>query len=314
VTDTEPSRPKVAIVGTFQVGKSTLMNCLLADDVVDMGDGLPTTHVVSAWRHGSPEVARLYHGGQREPLPMDLAEYRRHDGATGKAFMSLDRVEFVMDRECLRQVDILDTPGLNAAGAEGEREKKLTIAAVGEADACLVVVKNQQLSQSEHDLIQQVEATGKPYAVVMNCFDNDPGTSEAVRKVRKVVDAQLASVGASPVPVFGSERVWTCNVGWYLWAKLDGDASDGRRHKLSDLDDRIERFFRNQKKPRPEKAEILRLSNVTPVIDFVAGTGPAFLPLPARLQLCGAFTGWRQELAVLAREASCLAASGASEA
>lgn len=301
-------KARVAIIGTFQVGKSTLVNCLLADELADMavegGEGLPTTHVVSTWRHGDTEEALLFHDRQCQPLHMDLAQYSKLDRQSDKVFRNLDRKEFVLNRECLRWIDLRDTPGLDAAGQEGELDKQRTMEAVGreEVDFLLVLVWAEQLPQGVlSELGKVMSDIRKPFAVVMNCLGNP--RCQDCEGARRAAEAQLDALGLSPVPVAGGQTVWTCNLAWYLWARI-GDRHGGRYEgKLKGWRDDLERSFPRGGLGKPTWERVAEQSAVQPLVDFVTGGGTSFAPLPARVALHREAAAWRASLRGLVQKA-----------
>lgn len=50
--------PIIAIYGGYQVGKSTLLNCLLGQYVALVGKGIATTALVSRYRYGRCSILR----------------------------------------------------------------------------------------------------------------------------------------------------------------------------------------------------------------------------------------------------------------
>lgn len=60
--DFHSEKPVVAIVGGFQIGKSTLVNCLLDDRYAPTGKGLRTTAASTLFRYGEAEEVWLFHG------------------------------------------------------------------------------------------------------------------------------------------------------------------------------------------------------------------------------------------------------------
>lgn len=301
----DSAMPVVAIVGTYQVGKSTLMNCLLADSVAHMGDGNPTTHVVSTFRHGNDEIARLFHDNSDTPLKMDLPEYRKHDGTSKNAFKELDRVEFVMNRECLRHAVVMDTPGLDARGEEGSKDTLQTMAVLDDpqdpVDFVLVVLP-EKLSAPSEKVIREVARRHTPFAVIMNCMeDRDPG---ACTESRDAIEARIKNLGASPVPIAEGRTVWPCNLAWYLWSQLDAGDRSGCSDKLAEWCHSIRSRFKRRIRMEPSKPQIAAMSRVEPVLDFFRGGGMAFAPLRAHVDLSRAFDTWRQERHGLALKAS----------
>ena len=298
-------KPQIAVVGTFQVGKSSMMNCLLADSCADIGKGIPTTHTVSTWRFSDApqQLVSLYETGSSSPVSMTLDGYLIHDHATSSVFPKLERMEFHLNRDCLRQVDILDTPGLDASGPNGERDAALAYEAIDRADFCLLVVTNLGLSTFDRCLAQRIARNRKPFAVVMNCWDSadwDPSGQVNQRVAREEIPGQLREMNATPISVEAGCPVWACNVAWCWVAEMTKIPPDKlpQRHskRLEELRRSVTRHFREQERELPATEELRRLSNFLPVQEFLCGTGLRVRTAPTIARLNNAAEAWRQDL------------------
>jgi hypothetical protein len=314
--DPPAARPRIAIVGTFQVGKSTLMNCLLTCSVADMGEGLPTTHAVATYRFAADGVedAHLYPGG----LEMEMADYwgahARAQAENRPLIKNLERVEFDLNRPSLRAIDVLDTPGLDAPGEHGRVDKERTEGAMAKADFVLFVVPNRDITEMERSLIRQIAVTNKPYAMLMNCFDPngwEPGNARNEHYAATVA-AQLPQMGATPIAPTKSSPVWACNAAWYWVAEMAElpaeQLSPRHRERLDELRDRVGHHFRKQRRGIPEPEELKRLSSFLPVQEFLCGTGLQARTASAIVRLNNAAQEWRQDLSKGLQEAMDVAA------
>ncbi len=88
---------------------------------------------------------------------------------------------------------VVDTPGADAVGQVGQRERELALAAAGEADFLIIVFDAiQGIKQTELDLYEQLIALSKPYIVVLNKTD-------LVRKdEQKVTELAARQLGLQP--------------------------------------------------------------------------------------------------------------------
>lgn len=67
---------------------------------------------------------------------------------------------------------VVDTPGADAVGQVGEREREEALLAAAQADVLIIVFDAiQGIKQTELDLYQRLKALNKPYIVVMNKMD-----------------------------------------------------------------------------------------------------------------------------------------------
>ena len=135
----DADRPiKVAFLGEFSTGKSSLINALL-DGAVKLPEGMaPVTASLTEIRYAAaPEAEVVYADGQRERVaPDDLERHvDQRSTATGKR---PQRLILGVPSAYLRTVTILDTPGFNANNFEHEQAAQQVIT---EADVVLWVFK-----------------------------------------------------------------------------------------------------------------------------------------------------------------------------
>lgn len=131
----------IVIVGEFNAGKSACINSLLHQEVLEEGV-IPTTHQVTILRYADPPVSQLRDGGILElGYPVDF----------------------------LRDVSIVDTPGVNAILREHEQ---LTEDFVPRSDLILFVTSvDRPFTQSERLFMERVRAWGKKVVIILNKID-----------------------------------------------------------------------------------------------------------------------------------------------
>ena len=92
---------------------------------------------------------------------------------------------------------VIDTPGADAVGALGEREKNLALTASEGADFLVIIFDALQgIKKSEQELFGEFSALKKPYIVVLNKIDLIPR-----RDLDKVIASAAANLGLKPEQV-----------------------------------------------------------------------------------------------------------------
>lgn len=194
--------PRMAVLGEFNAGKSTLVNALLGAEVAPMSV-LPMTAVLHHVRYAAEPYARLSlgDGGERVVEPRALAAALAESSAAGGR---ASRVTIGLPFEPLRRVELIDTPGFNAPEVEHAREAER---ALDEVDVALWLFDATQLGKaSEVSRLRAVVDAGVPFLCVANKRDRlAPGDVCVVEHA--LVDV-LAGVGAAPLapPVLVSAR------------------------------------------------------------------------------------------------------------
>ena len=149
----------LVVVGEYNAGKSTLINCLLGEKALESGD-LPTTREVHLLKHGDVRSSHEAEPGLlHHQLPCDL----------------------------LRDLSIVDTPGTNSMQ---RREQELTESFVPRADLVLFLTTLvRPYTASEHDFLRLIKSWGKKILFVVNHADV-ARDSEQIERVREYVREQ----------------------------------------------------------------------------------------------------------------------------
>ncbi|GAC1394357.1 MAG: dynamin family protein [Ktedonobacteraceae bacterium] len=131
----------LVVVGEFNAGKSACINALLRSDVLEEGV-VPTTHQVTIVRYGQQNVQ---HQVEQNVLEIE------------------NTAEF------LRDISIVDTPGVNAVLREHER---LTEEFVPRSDLILFITSvDRPFTQSERMFMERIRTWGKKVVVILNKID-----------------------------------------------------------------------------------------------------------------------------------------------
>jgi hypothetical protein len=114
---------RVALAGSVKSGKSTLLNALVGEQIAPTGVGECTRLVTHYADAPSPRIGVVYRGDRRPQDPAELpALHRRGSLVLDLDRLALDRVAALhvdWPSQHLREVTLVDTPGVDSAALEG---------------------------------------------------------------------------------------------------------------------------------------------------------------------------------------------------
>jgi len=119
--------------------------------------------------------------------------YRKEDKARVSPVPGTTRINQTADTGIFR---IIDTPGADAVGYMGDKERQQALDAAQKADFLVILFDAiQGIKRTEHDLFEQLTSLGKPYIVVLNKTD-------LVRKeLSQVIEHVAANLSLKPEQV-----------------------------------------------------------------------------------------------------------------
>lgn len=206
--------PTIGIVGCFQNGKSTLVNCLLDDKVAMTGDGRATTHLSTVYCWGEVQDAKgvCATTGTRHQIPFnDYVEGRNLPD------LKLSHFEVNLWKPILQHVNVMDTPGFENCDADNEA----ATSSLEGVDFVVFVVANKALSQVEIGLLKTIAQKNLPFTVLMNCKSVSKGLweplSQANQRICQQIESSLKMAGHPPYPING-QYVWPVNLAWFWYA------------------------------------------------------------------------------------------------
>jgi len=154
---------RIAVVGEFSQGKSTVLNALLGEEIQPVR-AIPCSGTVTVLKHGNRErVICRYKDGQEEEVPID----RYHELASISQEAALSNIadelskstiqELVFEHPrlelCRHQVEIIDSPGLN----EHPERTAITQQLLEDIDAAIFLANaSRPLAQGERELIRSL--------------------------------------------------------------------------------------------------------------------------------------------------------------
>jgi len=167
---THYKKPLVVVVGTFQRGKSTLINGLIGCTVAEVGQGIATTHGWTRFRASAV-------GGIEAVAPDETVLYRWSE----------------TPGDILQHVDIADAPGYNAGGLDGSADAATANAALAQADMVLHLTDQTGLgSTAEREVFKQVCQQQVIVVALQNVFV--PCSAKKRTEWLTILDKQLADM------------------------------------------------------------------------------------------------------------------------
>ncbi len=147
---------RVAVIGEFKRGKSSMINALLGVEVLPT-DILPMTAVINRIVYAPEKGAAVYFkDGREEKIPLDELEryVTKQDAEKARMAEQVREVEIRYPSVfCKNQIELLDTPGLN----DDEQMTETTLGVLEKIDAAIVVLSAVlPLSMTERGLIEKL--------------------------------------------------------------------------------------------------------------------------------------------------------------
>jgi hypothetical protein len=157
---------RVAVMGEFKRGKSSLINALLGSAILP-ADVTPTTATVNRITYGAaPRVVLNYRDGTSREIDIrELSGYvtKWTGGGLREAAGIREAVIHYPTVICQNHVDIIDTPGIN----EDERMTAISIEAMEQVDAVVVPIHARSpFSEVECDLVCQLIQSGNIHSIL----------------------------------------------------------------------------------------------------------------------------------------------------
>ena len=193
------SEPLILVVmGSFSTGKSSFINALLGEEIAAVEEK-PTTAVVTKFCYGQQDKLLLHFrdGKVQSATPQEFTRMTavNNEEKLNEVHEKLDYVERQMPLEILKQVSIIDSPGLNDLK---EKRSEATERFVSKADTVLWMFSVVQLAtREEMAAMDRLTPRLKPIAVVnkMDLLDEEEdNTQEFLAKARQTLNGRVQYV------------------------------------------------------------------------------------------------------------------------
>ena len=226
---------KIAVVGAFKTGKSTLINAAFLGTEVLFADPLEATCVPTELAWGERPLLKIFPYMEElqptvdsdgtisvrigeepavevsAPTPNDIRTETSAATPAEREFKAkrISRVRLETPLESLKGITILDSPGIDStSGAVVDAALRI----VPRCDAVIFVTRGGQLSQAEEDFLKSgVLDQGITRAlVVVNHFDNvNPLNAEGRKKHVEALKEKLKNMGRGHLPIVSVDaREW----------------------------------------------------------------------------------------------------------
>ena len=187
----ESERPLLVLVmGEFKTGKSTFINTLLRDDILTT-DAAPATAVVTLLTFGSEITATIHYlDGTTENYDASRLKEITAEGDDSKEELrnKIEYVEIAYPNELLKQITIVDTPGLNV-----HKQSHINSTANFQSRADMVIWVFNATRMATRSELSEIEALGKRLkpVVVVNRIDDIDEEEETIDEVLQNVRKKL---------------------------------------------------------------------------------------------------------------------------
>lgn len=195
VADTAPRKPRIALMGEFSAGKSTLMNLLLGCDPMPVR--ITATRVPPVW---------VSHGARGSTLVREDGMDVSFDGTdiSQAPLEGCELIRFTMESDILNLCDLIDIPGISDPNLRHET----WLSMIEEVD-CVIWCTHatQAWRQSEAALWEQVSQQVKgPNHLVVTQFDKLRSERDRTRVLARL-EAEACEVFDAIVPIATLEAI-----------------------------------------------------------------------------------------------------------
>lgn len=267
MVDEKKLKPTLAIIGQYQNGKSTLLNCLLGGRYSMQGGGLATTRCNTTYTFGEiPEMRILLPNGGFETADLSVNSLSR----TIDEFVDGTRLSISVYSPFLLNLTVMDSPGWGVKDGDNDTAE----AALEDAD-CFVYVFTKSINE-ELDLpfLRKIAKTGKPLFFVLNCLDKRPPNSSVTKKIGDEIVARLQAEGlhGNYHPLLKGVGVYPVNLIWAEYALRCAPASE-----QDAVDAKVSMFF---KEKNPDRGKVLVESGVSALRAAILDATKALVRIP----------------------------------
>lgn len=164
---------KIAVMGEVKAGKSTFINVCVGKEVA-YTDILEATAIVSEISYAKEEFARVYNQDgsvAKECTFVELLEWTEEMLDEMEDFTRFSKIEIGVDNELLKNLVLVDTPGLFSITSENH---DVTNQYIAQTDYIMWVLDSRNLgSKVVNEYIDKIKLSGKPIIGIINKVDSE---------------------------------------------------------------------------------------------------------------------------------------------
>ena len=210
------NKPKIGLIGAFQNGKSTLVNCLLGRQLAKVGgQGLSVTNVNTRYTFGTSNEVDFVHNSKVFKT-VTLEEYLSE---SVNIPTSASEIVIHYQDNLLDKFDIIDTPGFNA----NEFDTQMAENSLSKIDIAILVLRNKSISQYEYKIISLLTEHLIPYFIIVNTYDEGEDLwypkSKRNQEISRCIWNDISSVGVKPLAFDKRNKILVVNLIWY-WLSI----------------------------------------------------------------------------------------------
>lgn len=246
--------PTISIFGDFQNGKSTLVNCILGQEIAAVGGkGLSVTKNNIRYTYGTNRRYSIHKSDGSHYIPTHETDVLVLD--------STDEIVLTISNKILQNWDLVDTPGFNA----NENESKAAEYMIRHSDFAILLIHNKGLSKVEKEIAYKLSSQNVPFVVLINCyndiFEQWSPSNKNNQSIADSVRSELSFPGSSFFHQFGENGVFTANLIWY-WIACDFDyAASSSNKSILKCVKMLRNFWEYFSQSTFSSREIARISN-----------------------------------------------------
>ncbi len=180
----------IAVMGEFKAGKSTFINALIGKEIAPMGV-TPTTATLNFFKYGEKNKIKIIKSDQSyEELEIQmLSKYVDERVLNKETIDEISYIEILFAWDKLKEINIIDTPGLNAGI---KRHEDITQEFIKKSDIVIWLFDVEQAGKSsEKKVLDKIKLLSKDLIAVVNGIDKVDNIDEVV----EVIDYLKGSLG-----------------------------------------------------------------------------------------------------------------------